>query len=63
MATTGHEDEVITVSGLKSSLQKFKTDKVDTLLGPTYDEERECTAFPVTSTATYVESRECVVFS
>ena len=29
MATTGHESEAINVSGLKSALQKFKTDKVD----------------------------------
>ena len=30
MATTGHENEVVSVGGLKSALQKFKTDKVDT---------------------------------
>ena len=29
MATTGHENEVITVSGLKTSLQKLKTDHID----------------------------------
>ncbi len=29
MATTGHENEAINVQGLKASLQKFKTDKVD----------------------------------
>ena len=29
MATTGHENESINVSGLKSALQKFKTDFVD----------------------------------
>jgi hypothetical protein len=29
MATTGHENEVVTVSGLKASLQKLKTDVID----------------------------------
>lgn len=29
MATTGHESEVITVQGLKASLQKLKTDIID----------------------------------
>ena len=29
MSTTGHESEAINVQGLKASLQKFKTDKVD----------------------------------
>ena len=29
MGTTGHESEAINVGGLKSSLQKFKTEKVD----------------------------------
>ena len=31
MATTGHEQEVIDVEGLKASLQKFKTNIHDAL--------------------------------
>lgn len=30
MSTTGHESELISVSGLKASLQKLKTNKIDT---------------------------------
>ena len=29
MGTTGHESEAVNIQGLKASLQKFKTDKVD----------------------------------
>ena len=29
MATTGHESETVNVEGLKASLQKLKTDKID----------------------------------
>ena len=29
MSTTGHESEAVNVGGLKASLQKFKTDKLD----------------------------------
>ena len=29
MATTGHESETVNVGGLKASLQKLKTDKID----------------------------------
>ena len=29
MSTTGHESDIITVEGLKSSLQKLKTDHID----------------------------------
>lgn len=38
MATTGHENELISVERLKDTLQKFKTDKVDTKVdGVSYD--------------------------
>ena len=33
-STQGHEDEVVNVAGLKASLQKFKTEKVDPLQWP-----------------------------
>ena len=67
MSTTGHESEAINVQGLKASLQKFKTDKVDgkfatkselstleqKLEGPYYDAEHRCIVYPDYETANY----------
>ena len=62
MATTGHEGEVITVEGAKAALQKFKTDHVDTLLGPTYNAVGRKVIFPVTAKVRYDSSTRRVVF-
>ena len=61
-STQGHENEKISVQGLKAAFQKFKTDVVDTIMGPTYDAGRECVVFPTTSKVRYDAERECVVF-
>jgi len=62
-STEGHEDEVIKVSGLKASLQKLKTDKIDTLLGPTYDAANRKVTFPVTAKCTYDSANRKVIFN
>lgn len=62
MSTTGHESEAINVQGLKASLQQLKTDIIDPLLGPTYDESARKVTFPVTSKATYDSTNRKVVF-
>lgn len=43
MSTTGHESELISVSGLKASLQKLKTDKIDTKIDKTAVDNKNAT--------------------
>ena len=75
MATTGHESEAIDVQGLKASLQKLKTDHIDTkysktevdqkfdeFAGPTYDPAARAIIFPATAKVTYDAASRAIVF-
>ena len=60
--TEGHESEAVNISGLKATLQKFKNDIVDPLMGPTYDSSDESIDFPVTAKASYDSEDESIDF-
>ncbi len=62
MATTGHESELITVERLKDTLQKFKTEKVDTKVdGVSYDTTNKKLQKSVNGTASDVVGAATVV--
>ena len=48
MATTGHEQEIIDVAGLKASLQKLKTEKID----PKADKSTTLSGYGITNAYT-----------
>ena len=62
MATTGHESELISVERLKDTLQKFKTEKVDTKVdGVLYDGTNKKLQKSVNGTASDVVNASTVV--
>ncbi len=73
--TSGHESETVSVGGLKASLQKLKTDHIDTkytktevdqkfdeFAGPTYDPATRAIIFPATAKVSYDADTRAVVF-